>query len=165
MAVWLAGFHCAAGILTAESGSRRPDAPDSGHLSISIVLFYYKINNDSIFRDVILGESGKSFDSIIISGVKIRFRTVRRKMSGDKGHRLLMLAKVWDELAARHSRQSFEKRFFPDLERLENFRKDFAGDCPDGGVRALERKIIQAIKEEFPRDEVHRLRARLNRSN
>lgn len=86
-------------------------------------------------------------------------------MSRNEESRLPMLAALWDGLAAGRAGKSFHRRFSPELERLRDFQRTFPQECPGGRIRALESKIIQAIREEFPREEILRLRARLNRSN
>ena len=76
-----------------------------------------------------------------------------------------MLAALWDELAASHSRQPFEKEFFPDLERLRAFQKTFPEEFPTAMMEALERRVIHAIQERFSKSQILQLRARLNSSN
>ncbi|MDB6133053.1 MAG: hypothetical protein JWM59_1296 [Verrucomicrobiales bacterium] len=83
----------------------------------------------------------------------------------EHGGSLPVLALLWDELAGSHNCGSFRQEFRPELEHLDRFRKDYPEIPAKLLISLLEKKVIDAIRERFPREGILALRARLNRSN
>ncbi|MDB6135219.1 MAG: hypothetical protein JWM59_3462 [Verrucomicrobiales bacterium] len=76
-----------------------------------------------------------------------------------------MLAVLWDELADIHNCESFRQEFRPELEHLNRFQSDYPEVPPGLLISLLEKKVIDAFRERFPRNGILALRARLNCAN
>lgn len=78
--------------------------------------------------------------------------------------RLLILAVIWDGLAAGHA-NSFQQEFALELEHLKNLQASGLDRRCAAAGRLFEVKVIRACQQRFPRSEILQFRASLNQCN
>lgn len=73
------------------------------------------------------------------------------------------LVSLWNESAAAFSKERFEIRFFPELDKLNRFRMKFPDEDPALLLRILAMRTVETFQQEFPAEEVLRTLPRLRR--
>ncbi|MDB6135720.1 MAG: hypothetical protein JWM59_3963 [Verrucomicrobiales bacterium] len=79
--------------------------------------------------------------------------------------KLRMMVFLWDELARAGSAAPFHEQFMEELDALRRFRESFPQGDPAPLANLLEAKVMREFRLRFSRQEIQRLRARLNRMN